>query len=60
MFLAGITLIRYAQSRKIRKANNLIIFGSYKPKGLNMIAEIGISHICLSEENLSFENNYIT
>jgi len=41
MFLAGITLIRYAQSRKIRKANNVIVFGSYKLKGLNMIAEIG-------------------
>jgi len=33
--------------------------GAIKPKVLNKMAKIGYGHLCLREENLSFDNNYI-
>jgi hypothetical protein len=39
--VSGITFIKYAQSRKIGKPNNLKVLGALKPKGLNRIAKIG-------------------
>ena len=39
--VSGITVIRYAKSRKIGKPNNLKSLGPIKPKGLNRIAKIG-------------------
>jgi hypothetical protein len=35
------------------------IGGSSRPEILNRIATIGQGHICLREENLSFDNNYM-
>jgi hypothetical protein len=32
--------------------------GAIKPKVLNRIAKIGYGHLCLREENISFDNNY--
>jgi hypothetical protein len=49
-----ITFIGYDQYRNIGKPNNLKVFGSNKPRGLNRIATKSVE-----EENLSFENNYI-
>ena len=41
--------------------SNLKVLGASKPKGLNKIVKIGQAnlHVCLREENLSFDNNYI-
>ena len=33
--------------------------GARIPKALNRIAKFGLSHLCLREENLSFNDNYI-
>jgi hypothetical protein len=56
---ALITFIRYDQYRNTGKPNNLAVFGSNKRKSLNGIANIGCSHLCLRERDLSFHNNYI-
>ena len=48
--VAEVTLIS-THNQKIGKPNNLNL-GAIKPKGLNMIAQIGYGHICLREENL--------
>jgi len=37
----GITLNRYAQTDMIGKPNNVKVFGSKKPMGLNRVAKIG-------------------
>ena len=37
----------------------LKVLGAIKPKGLNRIANIWWGHLCLREENISFNNNYI-
>ena len=37
----GITLNRYAQTDMIGKPNNVKMFGSKKPMGLNRVAKIG-------------------
>jgi hypothetical protein len=34
--------------------------GAIKPKGLYRIAKIGYNHLCLREENLSFDKNDIS
>jgi hypothetical protein len=52
------TFIKYPQYRNIGKPNYLTVFGRNKPKSLNRIANIGYGHLCLREENLSFNNNY--
>jgi hypothetical protein len=52
-------LNHYVKIRKFWKENNLKGFGASKPKGLNRIAKIGYGHLCLREENLSFNNNLI-
>jgi hypothetical protein len=56
---SGITIIRNAQIQKFGKPNNLIVFGSNKTKGLNKIAKIGYGNLCLREENISLDENYI-
>jgi hypothetical protein len=33
--------------------------GAIKPKGLNRIAKIVYDHLCLREENIGFDKNYI-
>ena len=40
------------------KAKYFIVLGAIKPKGLNRMVKIGEGHPCLSEEKLSFINNY--
>ena len=36
------------------------VCGMNRPKIMNRIAKISYGHICMREENLSFDNNYIT
>jgi len=54
MFLvnANLSLINIYKCRNIGKPNNLKVFGSNNPKGLNRIAKLGYGHLCLSEETL--------
>jgi len=33
--------------------------GAIQPTGLNMMSKIGYDHLCLGEESISFDNNYI-
>jgi hypothetical protein len=33
--------------------------GEIRPNGPDRMAKIGYGHICLREDNLSFDNNYI-
>jgi hypothetical protein len=33
--------------------------GAIKPKGINRFAKIGYDRLCLREENLHFDENYI-
>ena len=55
--IAGITYSRYAPCRQVvENQNNL---RASKPKGLNMIPTICYGNLCLREENLSFNNDYI-
>ena len=58
--VSGITFIRYAQNGKTERPNNSKVSntGAIKPTGLNEILKIFYGH--LREENLSFDNNYIT
>jgi hypothetical protein len=35
------------------------VLGAIKPKVLNINAKIGYGHLCLREENLSLNNNYM-
>ena len=44
----------------IGKPSHFNVFGIKKPNDLNRIAKIDYAHICLRDENLSFNNNYIT
>jgi hypothetical protein len=37
----------------------VIVLGTSKPKVLNSIAKIGQDHLCLREENIGFNNNYM-
>ena len=54
------TFIRYAQGRKIGKQNNFKSFGSKITKWANRIAKVRKGHLWLREENLSFNNNYLS
>ena len=45
--------------KKIEKPNDLEIFGSKKPKGLNSKIKPGEGRLCIREENLSFIKNYM-
>jgi hypothetical protein len=51
---SGTIAVERMESQIIKK-----VLGASKPKGLNRIAKMGLSHLCLREENLSFNNNYI-
>jgi hypothetical protein len=42
---------------KCRKPYNYVLFGRITTKGLNKIAKMGQYHLCLREENRSFDNN---
>ena len=46
------------RSKLIGKQNNLKSLGTRKPKAINRTVNIGEGHLCLREENLSFNNNY--
>jgi hypothetical protein len=50
-----ITFIRYTQNHKIGKTNNLTVFGSME----TMETKICQGYLCLREDNLSFNYNYI-
>ena len=43
----------------IPKPNNVIVFGVNKTKGSKEIAKICYGQLCLMEENISFNNNYM-
>ena len=55
----GITFIRYAQSQKVGKQDNLLVLGARKQKDLNRKVNIGQGHLRMKEENLIFNINYI-
>jgi hypothetical protein len=57
--MSGITLIMYAQSQNIWKPNNSKVCEQQHSKGLNMIAKIIKGYLCLGEENLGFNHNYM-
>ena len=52
----GITFIRYANGRTIRKPNNIKSLGS---KGLNRNVKIEYVHLYQREEKLNLNNNYM-
>jgi len=51
---AGMLKVKRLESQIILK-----VLGASKPKGLNRIAIISEDHLCLREENLSFNNIFI-
>jgi hypothetical protein len=55
----GITIIRYAQNRRIEKPNNLKFYEQESQMTLNGIAKMSYCHLDLREENLSFIINYV-
>ena len=59
MFLL-ITFIGYPKKfKQLENQITLKYLGDRKQKGLNRIAKVDQGHLCLREENPSFNNNYI-
>ena len=56
---SGITLIRYAQSRKIGQPNDLKVFESNKTKWPKQDSQFRLQTHIAENENLSFNHNYI-
>ena len=45
---------------KDRKVKSIKVLGAMKPKDVIRIAKIDHGHLCMREEELSLNNNYIT
>jgi hypothetical protein len=51
------TLLRYPQSQKIRKARTLKVVEARKAKAANEIPKIGKGNLCLREKSINFKKN---
>ena len=47
----GTHIIKRLETNLIQKS-----LGAWKPTGLNRVSKLGYGHLCLREENLTFDN----